>query len=127
MIDRGVITSSFDFLAPPKRKQREREGGESFVSLQKTIFLSSLLSFAGGSTDSSNHLRQRSGAGLGGGGGHLGAVERNSGGGKSRFMNRLKNGGRNVDLGFDDDDDDDVNEDDDGGFESRRFRGLYCN
>lgn len=42
-------------------------------------------------------------------------------------MNRLKNGGRNVDLGFDDDDDDDVNEDDDGGFESRRFRGLYCN
>lgn len=73
----------------------------------------------GGSTDSSNHRRQRSGAG----GGHLGAVERDSGGGKSRFMNRLKNGSRNVDLGFDDDDDDDVNEDDEGGFESPRFRG----
>ena len=41
-------------------------------------------------------------------------------------MNRLKNGSRNVDLGFDDDDDDDVNEDDEGGFESPRFRGLYC-
>ena len=40
-------------------------------------------------------------------------------------MNRLKNGTRNVDLGFDDDDDDDVNEDDEGGFDSRRFRGLY--
>ena len=40
-------------------------------------------------------------------------------------MNRLKNGTRNVDLGFDDDDDgDDINEDDEGGFESRRFRGL---
>ena len=40
-------------------------------------------------------------------------------------MNRLKSGSRNVDLGFDDDDDDDVNEDDEGGFDSRRFRGLY--
>ena len=44
-------------------------------------------------------------------------------------MNRLKNGGRNVDLGFDDEDDNDDdnedNEDDEGGFEPRKFRGIY--
>ena len=42
-------------------------------------------------------------------------------------MNRLKNGSRNVDLGFDDEDvndDDEDNDDGEGGFEPRKFRGI---
>ena len=123
MIDHGVINASNLWTFLRHRSGNEaggREGGRPSVSEDNfSFFHSLLLCLAGGSTDSSNHHRQRGGAG-----GHLGAVERNSGGGgKSRFMNRLKSGSRNVDLGFDDEEDDDVREDDEGGFESRRFRG----